>query len=223
MAGRFCLYCVMWSALLAAGLCGRRLRGLARPIAELEVTARLRARGAPVAKPVLVVGRRIRGFWRADLGTLHEQGSVDGEVFLRTAPGPARRLRAARAAGRAVRRLHDAGGRHADLHIGNLLVLESESESKTRVLVIDLDRARVVAELTPARRMAELMRLYRSLVKRGLLDAVGLRGCARFFNTYTGGDRALRRELLVHLPRERIRLALHSLAYRSRASAARSP
>jgi hypothetical protein len=205
---------------LAAGLCGRRLLGLARPIAELEVTARLRARGAPVAKPILVVGQRIRGFWRADLGTLHEQGSVDGEVFLRTAPGRARRLQAARAGGRAVRQLHDAGGRHADLHIGNLLVLEHESESETRVLVIDLDRAHVVAELTPARRMAELMRLYRSLLKRQLDHRVGPREYATFFGAYVAGDRSLRRALLTHLPREQRRIARHALLYRRRSQTA---
>jgi hypothetical protein len=199
---------------LAASLCGRRLLGLARPIAELEVTARLRARGAPVAKPVLVVGRRVRGFWRADLGTLHEEGSVDGEVFLRTAPARPRRLRAARAAGRAVRRLHDAGGRHADLHIGNLLVIERQSQ--TEVLVIDLDRARVVANLKPARRMAELMRLYRSLLKRQLDHRVGPRECATFFGAYVAGDRTLRRALLTHLPRERRRIARHALLYRHR-------
>jgi hypothetical protein len=187
-------------------------------MAELEVTARLRARGAPVVKPVLVVGRRIRGFWRADLGTVHEEGSVDGETFLRTAPGRARRLGAARAAGRAVRQLHDAGGRHADLHIGNLLVLERQSEME--VLVIDLDRARVVAELTPTRRMAELMRLYRSLLKRRLDHRVGPRECATFFGAYVAGDRTLRRALLTHLPRERRRIARHALLYRHRSQPA---
>jgi hypothetical protein len=62
--------------------------------------------------------------------------------------------------------------------------------------------------------MRELMRLYRSLVKRGLLEQVGPRGCARFFAAYVDRDRALRRALLAHLPRERRRVALHALGYR---------
>jgi hypothetical protein len=62
--------------------------------------------------------------------------------------------------------------------------------------------------------MAELMRLHRSLVKRGLLARVGMRGCARFFAAYTAGDRELRRALLRQLPRERVRLALHQLAWK---------
>jgi hypothetical protein len=61
--------------------------------------------------------------------------------------------------------------------------------------------------------MAELMRLHRSVVKRGLSEVVGPRGCARFLDAYTGGDRVLRRALLAHLPVERVRLALHRLAY----------
>ena len=111
-----------------------------------------------------------------------------------------------------MRRLHDAGGRHADLHIGNLLVRERERE--TEALVIDLDRARIVPKMTAARRLAELMRLYRSLLKRRLDHRVGSRGYAAFFSAYTAGDRALRRALLAHLPRERRRIARHAILYR---------
>ena len=197
---------------LLGGILGRWLVGLARPLAELEVAIRLRARGAPVAQAVLVLGRRAWGLWRADVGTVYEEQSIDGEAFLRAAPSQGRMLRAARAAGSTVRRLHDAGGRHADLHIGNLLVRERDLE--TEALVIDLDRARIDPEITEARRMAELMRLYRSLVKRRLTGRVGVRGYAAFFRAYVAGDRALRRALLSYLPRERRRVALHALLYR---------
>ena len=93
---------------LLGGILGRWLVGLARPLAELEVAIRLRARGAPVAQAVLVLGRRAWGLWRADVGTVYEEQSIDGEAFLRAAPSQGRMLRAARAAGSAVRRLHDA-------------------------------------------------------------------------------------------------------------------
>jgi hypothetical protein len=62
--------------------------------------------------------------------------------------------------------------------------------------------------------MKQLMRLHRSLVKHGLLAQLGERGCARFFASYTGKDRSLRSALLRQLPRERARLALHTLGYR---------
>jgi 3-deoxy-D-manno-octulosonic acid kinase len=195
------------------GLLRGALWGLGRPTRELEVTARLAAAGAPVPHPVLVAGARLAGpLWTAVVGTVHEEGSADGVAFLASHPDRHRLLRAAEAAGRAVRRFHDAGGRHADLHIKNLLLCEDGRGA--RALVIDLDRARATAPPDPRRRMRELMRLYRSLIKRGLLAQVGPRGCARFFAAYVDGDRTLRRALLVHLPCERRRVALHALGYR---------
>jgi 3-deoxy-D-manno-octulosonic acid kinase len=198
---------------LFAKLLGSACFGLRRPRNELRVCAGLAARGAPVARPALLAARRRMGpVWRAALGTVHERGAVSGLEFLCAAPARERVERAAAAAGRALRRFHEAGGRHADLHVGNLLLREGTGEPE--VLVIDLDRARLGAAPDAGARMAELMRLYRSLVKRGLTGAMGARGCARFLASYTGGDRELRRALLRHLPRERRRLALHELGYR---------
>jgi hypothetical protein len=122
------------------------------------------------------------------------------------------RRRAASAAGSAVRAFHDAGAHHADLHVGNLLFRARAADFEA--WVIDLDRARLAQPPAARERMKQLMRLHRSLVKRGLLGQLGARGCARFFSSYTGGDRVLRSALLRQLPRERARLALHSLGYR---------
>jgi tRNA A-37 threonylcarbamoyl transferase component Bud32 len=191
---------------------GDRWLRLSRPRRELRALARLREAGAPVPVPVLVAARRRRGFYRAALATLYEEGTRDGIALLASRPDAAVRRRAAAAAGSAVRALHDAGASHADLHVGNLLF--RERGDRVEALVVDLDRARVAPPLDARARMAELMRLHRSLVKRGLLGDVGPRGCARFFAAYTAGDRALRRELLRQLPRERTRLALHALGYR---------
>lgn len=189
-----------------------RLLGLARPLAELRAHARLRAAGVPVPIPVLVAAQRVRGFYRAALATLHEEDTVDGIALLASGTGAALRRRAARAAGSAVRAFHDAGGRHPDLHIGNLLF--RDHGDRVEALVVDLDRARVSLPLGAGGRMAELMRLHRSLVKRGLLSEVGARGCADFFASYTAGDRELRGALLRHLPRERARLAIHAWGWR---------
>jgi aminoglycoside phosphotransferase (APT) family kinase protein len=115
----------------------------------------------------------------------------------------------AAAAGRAVRAFHDAGGHHADLHLKNLLVQPGE-----RVLVIDLDRAKVGDPPPAARRMRELMRLYRSLIKRQVFDRVGARGRAAFFDAYTDGDPQLSAALLEGWPRERRRVARHQRGYR---------
>jgi tRNA A-37 threonylcarbamoyl transferase component Bud32 len=201
-----------------AALWGGRVLGLSRPIAELETTALLRSRGAPVPRPVMVLGRRQGGLWSATLATTHEEGAVDGERFIRAAPTRRRLIQAARAAGRAVRGFHDAGGRHADLHIRNLLF--REEPSTIAVVVVDLDRGRVRSNLSPARRMTELMRLYRSLEKHELLHGDRSRVSAAFFGAYLDRNRQLRRAMLSRRGREGLRLALHRLGYRLHSAAA---
>jgi tRNA A-37 threonylcarbamoyl transferase component Bud32 len=191
---------------LLAPLWSDRLLGLGRPIRELETTAGLLKRGAPVPRPVLVAARHLRGPWvRAAVATLYEEDSIDGIAFLAAGPTPERSLAACAAAGRAVRRLHDAGGRHRDLHLGNLLL--RERDGRCECLIVDLDRARLVHEASPAARMSELGRLFRSLVKRELWNPVGDDGCRAFLDAYSGEEPALRAALLAHLPRERRRLA----------------
>ncbi len=197
---------------LLGQLRGDRLLGLGRPLSELRVGARLRAAGAPVARTLLVAGRRCAGpLWRSVVGTLHEEAAIDGGAFLAAPPDALRLLRAARATGAAVRRLHEAGGRHADLHVGNILL--REHGGGTEALLVDFDQARIGDRPGPRARMAEIMRLYRSLLKRDLLETLGAAGCRAFLAGYTGGDRTLRRALLRHLPRERRHIAVHRLGY----------
>jgi len=194
------------------GLRGHTLTGLRRPIAELRTTAALAAAGAPVPTPALIAAQRVGPLWSVTLGTLFEEDAIDAAAWLASGPSRRRLLRAAAAAGSAIRRFHDAGGRHRDLHIGNLLVRERGDE--TEVIVIDLDRARVAKSVRPARRMRELMRLHRSIVKRHRAEAIGVRGYSQFLESYTRGDRQLRVRLLSHLTRERVRTALHVAGYR---------
>ncbi|RIK89345.1 MAG: hypothetical protein DCC71_26035 [Proteobacteria bacterium] len=150
--------------------------------------------------------------WNGAVATHCEVGAFDAERFLHGAPDAERLARALAAAARAVRRFHDAGGWHPDLHVKNLLV--REVGQRCEALVIDLDGARVVPAVAAGERMAQLMRLYRSLRKRGLLAAVGDAGADRFFREYAGDDRALAQRMLDRLPAERRRIALHALLYR---------
>jgi 3-deoxy-D-manno-octulosonic acid kinase len=187
---------------------GAALLGMRRPLAELRATAALRAAGAPVPAAVLALGERAAGpVYRAAVATVFEEKAEDGAHFLARAHRPEDVWAAAAAAGRAVRRFHDAGGRHADLNLRNLLLRSTPDGFDA--LVIDLDKARVGAPPDPARRMAELMRLYRSARKLGLLDRLGPRGLARFFAAYTEEDRSLRSALRARLPRELRRLRWH--------------
>jgi hypothetical protein len=195
-------------------LFGGALAGASRPFAELEVTARLREAGAPVPRPLLAIAWRRGAAWNAALGTGFVEGSTDAAALLSSAPPRPHVRRVLAAAGRAARRFHDVGGSHPDLHVGNLLVRVHGDE--VEVLIVDLDGARADAPPGPAQRMAELMRLYRSLHKRGLLAAAGgERGGLWFLHAYVAGDRALHRALLARLPAERRRLARHALLYRA--------
>jgi 3-deoxy-D-manno-octulosonic acid kinase len=198
---------------LLGPLLGSAFLGMRRPLRELRVTAELRKAGAPVPRPALAVGRRIAGpFWAPVVGTYLEPDGVDALTFLEAEPDLPRLLRAAEAMGTAVRRFHDEGGRHADLHVKNLLIRERGDTAEC--IVIDLDKARITPGLTPGERMAQMMRLFRSLLKRGLLERVGSRGCSRFFTAYCGSDRLLRRALWERVDRELRKVAIHRLGYR---------
>jgi tRNA A-37 threonylcarbamoyl transferase component Bud32 len=198
---------------LLGPLLGSAFFGMSRPLRELRVTAELRGAGAPVPRPALAWGRRIAGpFWHPVVGTYLEPGAVDALRFLGSEPDLPRLLRAAEATGNAVRRFHDEGGRHADLHLKNLLI--RERDDRIECIVIDLDKARITPGLTPGERMAQIMRLFRSLLKRDVLERVGSRGCSRFFTAYCGDDRLLRRALWKRVDGELRKVAIHRLGYR---------
>ncbi len=192
-------------------LLGGRLLVPLRPMAEARVTTRLLARGAPVPLAVLALAWRVGLGWKALVATEELPGARNSRAWLDAESRPAARRRAASAAGGALRRFHDAGGRHRDLHLGNLLVTDTGG-TPPRIHVIDLDRARVGAPPSPRRRMRELMRLYRSLCKSGVADRARLAAAA--FRTYCAGDRSLRGRMLRWRAVEALRIAVHSLAYR---------
>ena len=195
----------------ASSLWGNRVAGLRRSERELEVTRQMRTLGVPVPYPVLVWGRRRGLLWEALLGTIYEEQTSDGIDFLSSQPSPTEILDAASAAGTAIRRLHDQGCQHADLHIGNLL-FRSEG-SHCEAVIVDLDRARTTSPPNARRRMRELMRLYRSLVKRDLLETVGKAGCNAFLDAYIAGQVEMREALMQHWEREKLRIKIHSLLW----------
>jgi 3-deoxy-D-manno-octulosonic acid kinase len=195
-----------------APLFGDRYASAARVLRELDVTARLREAGAPVPEPVLALARRHGLAFSLALATVYEEGAVDALAFLASGPEDARLERAAAAVGGALRRFHDAGGRHPDLHVKNLLLRETRAGADA--IVIDLDRGRAGAAPEPRARAAEIGRLWRSLVKRRMSGRVGERGAAAFLAAYCAGDRALRDALVRRFPAELRKTRLHALLYR---------
>jgi 3-deoxy-D-manno-octulosonic acid kinase len=212
---------------LFGGLLGNLFWGPSRALAELDVTARAEAAGAPVPHVVCLAAWRVAGpLWSALIGTEEIAASVDLFEALRALPHGRQRLALVREVGRAVRRLHDAGVEHRDLQLRNVLVAEPPAK---KIVVVDLDGARFRAgiPLGPRRRAKNLGRLVRSAVKLGLWEARrGRRELAALFGAYSGTDRELRRELRRWASWERLKLWLHRRSYtlrRTQSLAAASP
>jgi 3-deoxy-D-manno-octulosonic acid kinase len=170
---------------------GRRMRGRWRPLDELVLHRRLAALGVPVPDAVGCVIRKGPTGWRGFL-LLHEvEGAVDLESVLHgvAAPDGADPRHVLREAGRVVRKLHDAGVPHPDLHPKNLLLAPGG-----RVLVIDLDKARPSpGVLSEAQRIDNLARLGRAIEKHRLKGmSAGRKEALRFLEGYAGSPEAAR-------------------------------
>lgn len=198
---------------------GARLRSPRRLFDEFRVQHELAIRGAPVPRPAFVVAHRAGAMWTGGIATVQVSGAVNGFEFLAADPSAAALSRCAEAAGRALRSFHDAGGRHADLHIANLLV---RGRDAMEIFVIDLDRARLGRPPSTARRAREIARLGRSLYKHQLrpqpVDAATIE-C--FLSAYVADDPAALRALRTRLRLESLRTALHRAGYASRSRRAR--
>lgn len=197
---------------LLGGLLGGALRSGDRVLHELTVTAALRAAGAPVPRPALAAARRTGLAWNAWLATVFETEAPDALAWLETRPPRERLLPAVAACARAIRRFHDAGGTHADLHLKNLLVRDTGDD--VEIVIVDLDGASCGEPPDPARRMRELARLYRSSLKRGVADQLDYEGQRAFLQAYVDGDGELGAALARNWPRERRRVALHAVRYK---------
>lgn len=195
---------------LLAGFLSERFLSADRIERELRLWLALAEVGVPLPTAVAALARRHGLFWSCHFVTIERPIARDGLAWLRAAPARPALDAAARSLGHGLRRLHDRGVLHGDLHLANLLI-EGE-DRQTRCAFIDLDHARPSAP-TPAERMAELARLARSLEKHGLEDAVPPRVRAGVVSAYCGGDAVLRRALRASRRRERRRLARHRLGW----------
>jgi 3-deoxy-D-manno-octulosonic acid kinase len=170
---------------------GPRFLGRWRPLEELVLHRALLGAGVPVPEAVgCVVLRSVLG-WRGYLLLVPVPHAQDLESCLYgeagEAPPPGRDV--LRRAGEVVRRLHDAGVEHADLHPRNLLV-----DRAGAVTVLDLDRARRHdGPLATARRLANLARLGRAVEKHRLRGLrAGAREALRFLQGYAGNRKEAR-------------------------------
>jgi len=197
---------------LLAPLTGDRFLSSDRFRSEFEIGRAVWAAGVPTARPV-AVGWRARGlFHRGFIATLTISGARDLlDLFARPSTEPVR-VAAARACAQAVRRLHDAGIVHADLHLKNLLVGEGvNGKSCGEAWVIDLDLARRESAPLPLNaRVSNLARLYRSVEKHRRLGlTIGDAEVEAFCEAYFGDDSDGRAAAHRALGLERLRARVH--------------
>jgi tRNA A-37 threonylcarbamoyl transferase component Bud32 len=174
---------------------GRRFLDASRPFEEIRSAQHLERAG--IATPRIVAARARGSAWSGyelDLVTQRVEGSVDlGDVLARARRGEVRRGRIgllAAALGILVRKLHACGFLHADLTPNNVLVNESAlGDADPALVLIDLDRARIVASPSDAERRDNLRRLYRFVARREERDgrSVSRTDFARFFEGYDPG------------------------------------
>ncbi|MFQ5665724.1 MAG: lipopolysaccharide kinase InaA family protein [Candidatus Binatia bacterium] len=145
-----------------------------RPFRELCVTETLRRRGAPAVEVYgAAVWWHLPGCYRGWLATRYlSQTRTFWEWAVHAVPIEKREV-VMRQVGRAIRRLHDSGGRHPDLNVHNILICPPPCSTQVAgtpaVVLIDFDRARMNQRGRPE---ADLERLHRSARK---LDPQGAR------------------------------------------------
>lgn len=177
--------------------------GLRRPLREFMLSDQARKKGVPTPVVAAARVRSVLGLgYRGDLLVVEIPDAKDLGDLLRHPPATAReRNRAIRAAARAVRKAHDAGLLHADLNLKNVLVRADEA------WVIDLDKSVLrAAPLGQAERASNLLRLYRSFLKKGGSGSAP----RRFLAAYCGKDKSVTRCLRTYP----LSFHLHRLGWR---------
>lgn len=152
--------------------------GPGRAVEELLVADIAWRAGVRVPMPVGIIAQPAKGpLWRLAYLSAEITDSEDmvhyccrlGEYPAETAAGEKRGVLLE--AARQIRKMHDLGIFHADLHLKNLL-LRRRLEGPPEVFIIDFDRAEKGEPLSAEQRAANLKRLARSVRKLRVADEV---------------------------------------------------
>ncbi|TET38197.1 MAG: hypothetical protein E3J72_03785 [Planctomycetota bacterium] len=167
-------------------LTGDRFSKPQRFVDELAVTAKAIAAGVNAPKPLGVVIQKSGPFYKADNLSLEIPDATDMLALAKGNNGLAVLALSVAPIARQVRKLHDAGIFHADLHLKNILF------SKDKCYIIDFDAAKDRGTLPAPARRENLFRLLRSVEKfLGREAAEANFPCEELFSEYEGGSQTL--------------------------------
>jgi 3-deoxy-D-manno-octulosonic acid kinase len=193
-------------------LLGGIFAGASRALREARIAEYVRCKGVPTYFPLAAVTVRFLGiFYRAYLISRELLKGKDLLAFLESNPPLKLRRKVFERAGRAVRKMHDLGVYHGDLHLKNLFV-RTPAEGEAEVYILDWDKSRASGVLSKRRRILNLARLDRSGAKHGRRGVeISALDRLRFLRGYLGGDRDLfsAREFL----RRELAWKIHGLAW----------
>lgn len=149
-------------------LTGARFSDPERPLRELRDSLKLAEAGVRTPEVVAARARRASGWgWELALLTRRVEGAQDGGALLERGALSAReRAQLFTLAGALVRRLHELGFLHADLHPKNLLFRREPDGGWGAPWVLDLDRSLWRNPLQAHERDSNLARLLRYAERR---------------------------------------------------------
>ncbi|MCF6157711.1 MAG: hypothetical protein E3K32_03870 [wastewater metagenome] len=139
-----------------------------RPLIDIGINEVASQKGVPTAEVIAVTKRMFLGvFYRANFISKEISGAVDIMQFLKESPFE--KIQKQKkviifALIKLIRKMHDIGIYHADLHLKNILIKEGEN-GEFDAYIIDLDKSVVSESLTLRQRMKNLQRLDRFIEK----------------------------------------------------------
>ena len=187
---------------------------------ELSLWISLREAGIPLPIPVFAASWKRGIFWRSVFASIERERARDGIAWLAEGPSSPQVDAMVISLAQTLRRLHDAGAIHGDLHLRNILIesdihpVVDDGWEGSHCLLIDFDRARRVSQVSPRQRIREWLRLARSLEKTGHTEFNTRRFQALTISSYCGGDRRLRRSMMRWARFESLGISRHRFAWR---------
>ncbi len=162
-----------------------------KPTNEASISAYALRKGIPTSELLAVVEKRtFTPFFKYWVFSKEIADVMDFLCYLKNyGKSNNKKCGAIKATARAVRKMHDAGIFHTDLHLKNILIRPSSSDEKFKAFIIDFDKAKYVQNMSIRKRFQNLKRLWRSAEKAKIQGyPISQTDMIRFIREYAGDE-----------------------------------